>query len=48
MDDLVNRLEKETRELPWADLILQREGSYDPLIEPELKRQRIAYFYPQE
>jgi acetyltransferase-like isoleucine patch superfamily enzyme len=48
MDDLVNRLEKETRELPWADLILQREGSYDPLIEPELKRQRIAHFYPQE
>jgi acetyltransferase-like isoleucine patch superfamily enzyme len=46
VDDLVNRLEKTTRELPWADLILQREGSYHPLIEPELKHQRIAHFYP--
>lgn len=48
VDNLVNRLEKTTRELPWADLIVQREGSYDPRIEPELQRQRIAYFYPQE
>lgn len=30
---------------PWKDLILQREGGYDPAIEPELKRQRIAHFF---
>jgi acetyltransferase-like isoleucine patch superfamily enzyme len=44
-EELVKRLEKQTKELPWADLILQREGSFDPNIEPELKRLRIQHFY---
>lgn len=45
VEDLVKRLDAQTRSLPWADLILQREGSYDPAIEEELKRQRIQSFY---
>jgi acetyltransferase-like isoleucine patch superfamily enzyme len=44
--ELVDRLECETRNLPWADLILQRDGSYDARIEPELIRQRVKHFYP--
>jgi acetyltransferase-like isoleucine patch superfamily enzyme len=45
VEDLVKRLDTQTRSLPWADLILQREGSYDPAIEEALKQQRIQFFY---
>ncbi len=44
-DELVKRLEQKTRELPWASLILNREGSYDSKIEPELKRLRVNFFF---
>lgn len=47
MDQLVEKLQKETQELPWYDLISRREGSFDPQIEPELKRLRVAHFYGQ-
>jgi acetyltransferase-like isoleucine patch superfamily enzyme len=43
--DLVEKLEKQTRNLPWADLIAQREGSFDAALEPELKRLRVKYFF---
>lgn len=39
------RLEKESRGLPWWDLIAQREGDFDPEMEPELLRQRVRHFY---
>lgn len=48
VDDLVRRLDAQTRELPWADLILNREEAYDPRIEPELKRQRVKFFFGRE
>jgi len=43
--DLVEKLEKQTKELPWAELIQQREGSFDAALEPELKRLRAEYFF---
>ncbi len=45
MDDWVKRLEKQTRELPWADLIINRDGAFDAELEAELIRQRVHYFY---
>ena len=33
---------------PWRDLIEKREGGFDPELEPELLRQRRAYFFPEE
>lgn len=43
--DLVEKLEKQTKDLPWAELIQQREGSFDAALEPELKRLRAQYFF---
>lgn len=44
-DDLVEKLKSRTAELPWADLIAQREGGFDPVMEPELVRRRVNHFY---
>ena len=44
--DLVDKLKAETESLPWNDLIQAREGSFDPAMEPELSRRRIAFMYP--
>lgn len=33
---------------PWRKLIEERVGEYDLNTEPELLRQRIAYFFPKE
>jgi len=48
VDDLVKKLKKQTEQLPWYELIQQREGSFDPAIEPELKRQRANYFFSKD
>lgn len=45
VDDLVSKLERETAELPWASIIQQREGSFDPALEPALKALRIKSFF---
>ncbi|MBD3787966.1 MAG: acyltransferase, partial [Sphingomonadales bacterium] len=45
LDEHVERIRAKTASYPWRDLIAQREGGFDPAIEPELKRQRIAYFF---
>lgn len=45
VDELVKRLEIQTTKLPWADLIYEREGSYDPEIEPQLKKLRREFFF---
>lgn len=47
-EDLVERLQQQTRTLPWANLILNRHGSYDPKIEPELKRLRSKFFFESD
>lgn len=45
VEDLVGRLEKKTENLPWADLIKNREGSFDPKLEPLLKSKRVEFFF---
>ena len=45
VDELVRKLTAETKQLPWADLIEQRQGAFDPANEPDLVRRRVAHFY---
>jgi acetyltransferase-like isoleucine patch superfamily enzyme len=45
IEDLVLKLEQKTKELPWAKLIEEREGSYDVSMEAELKKLRVKYFF---
>jgi tetrahydrodipicolinate N-succinyltransferase len=45
VEDYVNKLKDQTAKLPWAELIEAREGPYDPQMEPELIRRRVAYFF---
>lgn len=44
-EDLVERLKTSTQQLPWASLIEARQGAFDPIMEPELKRRRKAHFF---
>ena len=44
-EDLVRRLEVRTESYPWRELIASRVGAFDPKIEPELQRLRVAHFY---
>lgn len=46
-EKLVERMEQRSREYPWYPLIQQREGGFDAAMEPELKRQRLSYFFGQ-
>lgn len=48
VDDLVAKLEVETANLPWASIIQQRDGSFDPKLEPALKALRIKSFFGNE
>ena len=43
--ELVEKLDRESRDLPWWDLLARREGDVDPELEPELVRRRVAAFY---
>jgi len=43
--DLVQRWREDTLGLPWSKLIEEREGPYDPEVEPELNRLRVKYFF---
>lgn len=43
--DWLDRTEAATRQYPWYDLVKGRQGGYDPALEPELLKQRLAYFY---
>lgn len=46
VDDLVRRLQKKTDSLPWAEIIREREGVYDPKVETGLIAMRVKYFFP--
>jgi acetyltransferase-like isoleucine patch superfamily enzyme len=48
VDDLVQRLQIQTHELPWGAMIQSRQGAFDAKLEPELKRLRIKHFYGAE
>ena len=43
--ELLQRVEERSNSYPWIDLIRQREGAFDPALEPELVRRRVAYFF---
>jgi len=45
VDELVERLKKNTDSLPWVDLIRNRASGLDPNIQPELDRLRIQHFF---
>lgn len=45
LEDLVKKLQDKTQNLPWANLINQREGAFDPEIESQLIQLRVSYFY---
>lgn len=44
-DGLVEKVEKETNDLPWAHIIKQREDYFDALLEPILKKARQKHFF---
>ncbi len=45
MREYANKIELETKSLPWYELINARRGSFDPISEPTLKKQRVKYFF---
>jgi acetyltransferase-like isoleucine patch superfamily enzyme len=45
VSDLVEKLEAETKRMPWAKLIHRRVGPFDPSMEEELNRLRCDYFW---
>jgi acetyltransferase-like isoleucine patch superfamily enzyme len=47
-DDRARRLVDGMMDLPWAPLILGRDGAFDPAIEPELVRMRVAHFFGRD
>ena len=47
-DEYVRALEKETENLPWFDVLLQRKSSFVSALEPELIQKRRAFFYNVE
>ena len=48
VDALVAFRELQTKELPWADLLMARGASaYDPELEPALMAKRLAHFFPK-
>lgn len=48
LDEHLDRMQKRTDTYPWRDIIAQREGGFDPAVEPELRRQPIQYFFQDE
>lgn len=45
LDEYVKKLEFETKNLPWYELIQSREGGFDAKLEPDLKKERVKYFF---
>lgn len=45
LDESVERLQRQTDELPWAHLIAERAGAFDPGVEQELVRRRVEHFF---
>lgn len=48
VDELVDRLKEETQELPWANIISQRDGAYDEALEPVLTDLRTKHFFSKK
>lgn len=47
IEDYLKKLSEETDALPWGHLIRKRKNGYDAKLEPELKRLRLTYFFPE-
>lgn len=47
-EELVMRMEARAETYPWIELIRQREGAYDPRIEPTLKAMRSKFFFGEK
>jgi len=45
VEDMLRFWEADFERMPWKDLILARQGAYDPAFEPELLRIRQAHFF---
>jgi acetyltransferase-like isoleucine patch superfamily enzyme len=45
IEDYIEKLRQRNADYPWADLVAQRNGPFDPAMEPELQRMRVAYFF---
>jgi hypothetical protein len=48
METLVKNIEERCAAYPWIDLIRQREGVFDPELEPKLQAMRIEYFFGEQ
>lgn len=48
LDSHVENMKNRVKDFPWAHLIEQRDGSYDPELEPELRRLRKIYFWGEK
>ncbi|MDE1177861.1 MAG: acyltransferase [Edaphobacter sp.] len=47
-EEYVAKLEKQTADLPWNDLLQERGPNFNPAYEPELVRRRVEHFYGVE
>jgi acyl-[acyl carrier protein]--UDP-N-acetylglucosamine O-acyltransferase len=45
LQDMVQRMKADHLRYPWRTLVEQRNSTFDPALQPELDRQRIAYFF---
>ena len=43
--ELLERLKERSAAYPWIGLIEGRAGQFDPVLEPELVRQRVKHFF---
>ena len=48
LDEMVERMQTQSAELPWIGLIEKRAGAFDPALQPELDRLRIDHFFGTE
>lgn len=48
VEDLVRRLQAQTESLPWAHIIRNRSGAFDPSVEDELLAMRKEFFFPND
>jgi NDP-sugar pyrophosphorylase family protein len=48
IQELVQRMAATSERYPWRSLIEQREGAFDPALEPELNRMRVEHFFGRD
>lgn len=47
-DELVERIESRSAKYPWNHIIQEREGAFDPELEPILVAMRVAHFFSRK